>query len=116
LSLVSDQAVFLSQAALLIRHAPEVGLAVTAGELYRTPEQQRLYYESGRSRTMNSQHMKRLALDLNFFQLKTDGTLRLVSDSAAVRHLGAFWESLDPKNSWGGNWKSFPDLPHFERR
>jgi hypothetical protein len=30
--------------------------------------------------------------------------------------VGDHWESLDPKNSRGGNWKSFKDLPHFERR
>jgi hypothetical protein len=23
---------------------------------------------------------------------------------------------LNSKNSWGGNWKSFKDIPHFERR
>jgi hypothetical protein len=29
--------------------------------------------------------------------------------------LGAYWESLHPKNRWGGNFKSLVDCPHFER-
>jgi len=116
MGLVREQGLFLAQAAVLIRQAPEVGLVVTAGELYRTSEQQLIYFKNGRSRTMNSQHLKRLAIDLNFFERKPDGTLRLVYDGEGVRHLGAFWESLDPANRWGGRWSGFKDLPHFERR
>jgi hypothetical protein len=33
-----------------------------------------------------------------------------------LKPVGEFWESLDTKNSWGGNWNSFKDVPHFERR
>ncbi|WP_255990821.1 M15 family metallopeptidase [Chitinolyticbacter albus] len=111
-----EQAVFLQHVAELIRKAPELGLTLTGGELYRTPEQQALHIKNGRSKTMNSQHLKRLAIDLNFFETTPDGKLNLVQDSDAVRQLGAFWESLDTANRWGGNWQSFKDAPHFERR
>lgn len=117
MSLNREQIVFLQHVAELIRKAPEYGLLVTAGELYRTPEQQALHIRNGRSKTMNSQHLKRLAVDLNFFQEQPDGSLKLVYDGDNVRQLGAFWESLDPAaNRWGGNWASFKDTPHFERR
>ena len=117
MSLNREQMIFLQHVAELIRKAPDYGLSVTAGELYRTSEQQALHIKNGRSKTMNSQHLKRLAIDLNFFQEQPDGSLKLVYEGDSVRQLGAFWESLDPDaNRWGGNWSSFKDTPHFERR
>lgn len=117
MSLNRQQAIFLQHVAELIRKAPELGLTITGGELYRTPEQQAMYLRDGRSKTMNSQHLKRLAIDLNFFVEQPDGSLRLVYDDERVRQLGQFWESLDPSaNRWGGSWSSFKDVPHFERR
>lgn len=114
--LVREQSVFMLQLGELLRKAGEQGFAVAGGELYRTPEQQAFYIQSGRSSTMSSQHLKRLAIDLNFFRDGTDGGAQLVSDVEALRPLGQFWEGLDPANRWGGNWGSFKDLTHFERR
>ncbi|MGZ8182444.1 MAG: M15 family metallopeptidase [Methylobacter sp.] len=116
MSLNKEQAIFIQHVAELIRKAPELGLTLTGGELFRTPEQQALHIKNGRSKTMNSQHLKRLAIDLNFFEEQPDGSLKLIQDGDKVRNLGAFWESLDPANKWGGNWSSFKDMPHFERR
>lgn len=111
MSMVPEQSAFLQDAAKLIVYATEQGWTVTAGELFRTPEQQAIYVQTGRSKTLNSYHLKRLAIDLNFFK---DG--QLVYDVAALKPLGDYWESLSAKNSWGGSWGSFKDLPHFERR
>ena len=116
MSLVHEQWRFLRQVAELLRKADELGFFVSAGELYRTPEQQTLHVRNGRSTTMNSQHLKRLAIDLNFFREQPDGSLQLVQGVEELRPLGQFWESLDPANRWGGNWNSFKDTPHFERR
>lgn len=110
MALVTEQAAFLQDCAKLIQHAAEQGWTVTAGELFRTPEQQAIYVKTGRSKTSNSYHLKRLAIDLNFFR---DG--KLVYDRSALAELGGYWESLSPKNSWGGNWRTFVDLPHFQR-
>lgn len=111
MGIVNEQAAFLQDAARLIAYAADQGWTVTAGELFRTPEQQDIYVRTGRSKTQNSYHLKRLAIDLNFFKAGA-----LVYDVAQLKPLGTFWESLDPKNSWGGNWSSFKDVPHFERR
>lgn len=116
MTLTKEQAIFIQHVAELIRKAPELGLILTGGELFRTPEQQTLHIKNGRSKTMNSQHLKRLAIDLNFFEEQADGSLKLVQDGDKVHNLGAFWESLDPANQWGGNWSSFKDMPHFERK
>lgn len=110
MSLVEDQAEFLQHACRLINYATSLGFTVTGGELYRTAEQQAIYIRSGRSKTMRSNHLRRCAIDLNFIR---DG--KLIYDKGLLAPIGAYWESLHPKNVWGGNWKSFKDLPHFER-
>jgi len=111
MSLVIEQAQFLMDVCKLVVFATKQGLVVTGGELFRTPEQQEIYLKTGRSKTMNSYHLKRCAIDLNFFK---DG--KLVYDTKVLGPVGAYWESLNKKNSWGGNWNSFKDVPHFERR
>jgi hypothetical protein len=110
MSLNKEQAAFLLDACKLIQFATEQGWMVTGGELSRTPEQQALHVKAGRSKTMNSIHLKRCAIDLNFFK---DG--KIVWDKAQLEPVGAYWESLHPKNRWGGNFKSLLDVPHFER-
>ena len=110
MSAVRDQAAFLLDLCKLIEYATARGFVVTGGELYRTPEQQQIYVKTGRSRTMNSLHLQRRAVDLNFFK---DG--KLVYDKAVLAPLGLFWESLHPLNSWGGNGVKLVDVPHFSR-
>jgi hypothetical protein len=111
MSLVREQAAFLLDVSRLVNKATELGFVVTGGELFRTQEQQQIYMKTGRSKTMNSLHLRRCAIDLNFFK---DG--KLTYDIPTLKPVGDYWESLDPKNKWGGNWKSFKDVPHFERR
>jgi len=110
MSLSQEQAAFLLDACKLIQHATEQGFMITGGELSRTPEQQAIYFKTGRSKTMNSIHLKRCAIDLNFFK---DG--KIIWDKGIIAPLGAYWESLHPKNRWGGSFKSLVDCPHFER-
>lgn len=116
MTLMREQSAFLIHVAELIREADELGFSTVGGELYRTPEQQALHVKNGRDQTMQSQHLKRLAVDLNFFRDAPDGTLKLTNDVEELRPLGEFWENLDPANRWGGNWSLFKDIPHFERR
>ena len=108
--LVAEQAVFLLDVCKLIQFATEEGWVITGGELWRSPEQQELYFKAGRSKTMNSNHLRRCAIDLNFFW---NG--KLVWDKDFIRTIGEYWESLSPKNRWGGKFKGFVDVPHFER-
>jgi len=110
MSLVKEQAAFLLDVTKLIRHATDIGFVVTGGELARTPEQQAIYFKNGRSKTMNSIHLKRCAIDLNFFK---DG--KIIWDKSTLAPLGQYWESLHVKNRWGGNFSNLVDCPHFER-
>src|SRR4051812_38566547 len=86
------------------------GFTVTGGELARTHEQQEIYFKTGRSKTLTgSNHLVRCALDLNIFR---DGQLVGYPDLVPAGH---YWESLNPKNRWGGFFKTLVDTPHFER-
>ena len=108
MSMVDEQFAFLLDVAKTIQYAASLGLKVTGGELYRTAEQQQIYVKTGRSKTMKSKHLARLAIDLNFFR---DGKL-----TYDVPEVGKYWESLSSQNSAGMFWKAFKDGPHFERR
>jgi len=124
--LVNEQVEFARDIGELIAYSEEIGVELTFGEPYRPKTQQLLYFMGRtlqrvgntlrvskaprRSATMNSMHMKRLAVDFNLF---VDG--KLTWDIEDYRPLGEFWEELSPKNKWGGNWTKFRDAPHFQR-
>ena len=63
MSMVNEQAAFLLDMCRLIQHGTSLGFTITAGELYRTPEQQEIYMKTGRSQTMNSLHLQRLGIN-----------------------------------------------------
>lgn len=118
MSLNAEQAAFLLDFCDLIQFATQQGFTVTGGELQRPVEMQEIYVRTGRSKTMRSQHIRKLAGDLNFIR---DG--QLVYGYEELEPLGRYWESLSPKNHWGGNFDrdwdpatGWKDLPHFERQ
>lgn len=122
--MITDQAAFLLDFCKLIEYATSLGFQVTAGELLRTKEQQDLYVKTGKSKTMNSRHLEKMAGDLNFFQNgKWINGLPAKESAAILKKVGVFWESLSPHNRWGGSWRgliesgksTFYDVPHFER-
>lgn len=109
MGLRDEQMAFTADVILLLQKAHELGYEVTLGEVLRPIEMQRLYFQQGKSKTMNSQHLKKLAIDLNLF---FSGKL---CTAEQIRPLGTYWESLNSLNRWGGNFKTLVDGPHFER-
>ena len=107
MSLGREQELFSRDLCKLLSKAFEMGYEVRIGEVLRTVEQQDIYVKTGRSTTMNSQHLKKTAADLHFMK---DEKL------CYPEELGIYWQSLDPKNQAGMFWKTFKDAPHFERR
>jgi peptidoglycan L-alanyl-D-glutamate endopeptidase CwlK len=106
MSLGREQEAFSRDLVKLINKAHELGYEVRIGEVFRTVEQQEFYIKTGRSKTMNSMHLKKCAADLHFTK---NGSLIYPEE------LGHYWQSLDPANQAGMFWKSFKDSPHFQR-
>ena len=123
MSLRKKQSVFARNISKLILWAFDNGYEITLGEAYRTVDQQLLYYngytldkeESGlkvvktsrKSKTMNSKHLKKLALDINLFK---DG--KYMTTKEAFKPLADKWKSLHPKNVSGCDWGW--DFNHFQ--
>lgn len=110
MNLSNEQFEFIKDVSKLIEYCVNNNVKITGGELFRTKEQQDIYIKTGKSTTYNSNHLKRLAIDLNFFINE-----ELCYDKKLLQHIGNYWESLNTKNKWGGNYKTFLDVPHFER-
>ena len=106
MKLSEHQQAFAQDAARLILHVPELGYACTLGEALRTTEMAELYAKRGTG-IKNSQHIKKLAIDINLFK---DGVY--LSDTESHRPFGEWWESLNSLNRWGGRYK---DGNHYER-
>ena len=108
MTLRQHQSLFMKDTIMLMNYAYSLGYDLTYGEVNRDSRWQKMLIRLGLSWTMNSQHLKRLAIDLNLF---IDGKYQ--SSSEAHYKLGKYWESLSPYNVWGGR---FHDGNHYERR
>lgn len=87
----------------------------------RSVERQRELFNKGKSKTMNSRHLTGHAVDLIPYpfhgDVDQDGIPNIedwdqyypIADAmmAAAKEFGVDLE-------WGGNWKGFPDGPHFQ--
>jgi peptidoglycan L-alanyl-D-glutamate endopeptidase CwlK len=89
----------------------EVDFAVLEG--VRSLERQKELVSSGASTTLRSRHLTGHAVDLGAW---VAGGIRwdwpLYHKIAAAMQTSALREKIDIK--WGGNWKAFPDGPHFQ--
>lgn len=102
------QELFLLNAARLIIWANEQGYHVRPGELMRTVEQQKMYVQQGKSKTMNSRHIQKLAIDLYLVH-----NMKL-APRAMYAPLAKYWKSLHPDNVAGFDWGW--DANHFEMK
>lgn len=99
-------------------HVMEVAISVSPIQFMiveglRTLEQQRVYVAKGASTTMNSRHLTGHAVDI---APVIDGKIRwdwpLYHQIAPV--IKGVAQDLSIAIVWGGDWKRFPDGPHFE--
>lgn len=93
-----------------IKESP-LDFSITEG--LRTKERQKALFDAGKSQTMNSRHLTGKAVDIAVIK---DGTVtwdfkyyQLVAD-----HIKAVAKDMDIPITWGGDWQSFKDGPHFE--
>ena len=86
------------------------GVDFTVIEGIRNINRQRELYKAGKSTTMNSRHITGHAVDLAPWPISWDwGEFYPIAD--AMKEAA---EDLDISIDWGGDWKSFPDGPHFQ--
>ena len=114
MALIHEQAAFLRDLRRVLEFAEGRRLLVTGGELERSPEAQARLVQQGRSPGMDDPHLRKCAIDLNFF-VEREGRPEWVYRREELEPLGAFWEGLDPRNRWGGRREGGLDLAHFER-
>lgn len=113
MTLAQKQILFQRDLRKLMDFIESKGYTFTVGEVQRTKDQQALYYTQGKTKTLNSQHLKKLACDL-FIGKDDFDAFQPTWDITELEEFGDFWESLSPDNQWGGHWK-FIDAPHFQR-
>lgn len=122
MTLREKQSLFLLNVGKLILWANENGYELTGGELLRTTEQQILYFEGysvkkinsavklfktpPKSKTMKSDHLSKLAIDLNLF---IDG--KYITEGEKFKPIHEFWKSLNDDNYSGYEWGW--DYNHF---
>jgi len=135
MTLRQKQSLFAFNIHKLIEFAYKNGFELTFGESTRTPSQiilnffgydvvQRsdgptLVKRPRTSKTLESRHGVRLAVDFNIFIGD-----RLTNSPKEIKPLGDFWESLHTDNVWGGDWdrddnldeETFTDPYHFEMK
>jgi hypothetical protein len=115
MTLGQAQRIFTRNIGCLIEYAYTIGIELTFGHAWRSLEEQKRLKAEGKSQTLNSKHLDRLAVDFNFF---INGNLTYRYED--VKPLGDYWVSLHDKNRWGGDFNKngiadgFMDTPHFE--
>jgi len=123
MSLRKKQSIFALNVSKLIQFSYENGYEITLGEVLRTQDQQKLYFEgyklvkigsdlklaktSTKSKTMSSKHLKKLAIDINLFK---DG--KYLTKREDFKLLAEYWKSLHEKNTCGYYWRW--DMNHFQ--
>jgi peptidoglycan L-alanyl-D-glutamate endopeptidase CwlK len=89
----------------------DVDFGVSEG--LRSREKQRLMVKQGKSTTMNSRHLTGHAIDVYAW---VDG--KVSWEWAEYKKIAKAFKKAAKKLKvdidWGGDWKSFPDGPHFQ--
>lgn len=108
MKLSEKQCKFTFMVSNLIIFAYMNGMELTFGHVLRGKETQQRLVDKGLSWTMDSKHLKKLAVDFNLF---IEG--EYITNAEAYRPLGEYWKLLGGK--WGGDWEGKKtDVFHFE--
>ena len=115
MSLIEEQAGFLKDIRKLLDFADAQGFLVTGGELERSLETQSAYVKSGLEASMDSPHLRKCAMTLNFFRANANDQLEFIQKPADLDAVGTHWETLDPRNRWCGRQGKLVDSNRFVR-
>jgi peptidoglycan LD-endopeptidase CwlK len=87
----------------------EVDFTVLEG--LRTAERQKQLVDDGKSQTLNSLHLKGLAVDLAPLPINWNDIDAFLLVSKAMKSAA---QELGIKITFGGDWKTFKDYPHYQ--
>ena len=76
----------------------------------RSVERQKELVDTGKSTTMNSRHLNGHAVDIAPWPI----SWAWAAYSPIARVIKEAAEELDVDFEWGGDWKTFPDAPHWQ--
>jgi len=113
MKLSDQQALFTKNAVNLIQYLTEsLGWKVVMGEVWRREVTQKWLLEKGWTRTLKSDHLKKLAIDL-FVWIEGIFLDNAEENKEIMASAGNYWKSLHPQNYWGGDYKKLVDINHF---
>lgn len=104
------QSTFAHDVSKLISFIFWKGYTCTLGEAFRTKEQAEINVKN-HTGILDSQHCKRLAIDLNLFSPEGE----YLTKTSDYEQFGKYWEFINSRNNWGGNFLH-PDGNHFEAK
>ena len=79
----------------------------------RTVERQKELVKTGKSKTMNSYHLKGKAVDIAVL-IDNKVTWDFKYYKEVANHIKEIAKKLGYIITWGGDWKTFKDGPHFQ--
>jgi peptidoglycan L-alanyl-D-glutamate endopeptidase CwlK len=84
----------------------------------RSDERQKVLYDTGKSQTLNSKHLRQSdgyshAVDIAPYPIDWEDTDRFTHLAYLIKGIAA---SKGISIGWGGDWRSLVDCPHFELR
>lgn len=105
----------------IVKRALEISdVDFTVVEGLRTLKKQKEYFNKGASKTMKSKHLKQsdgfgYAVDLYPYY---DGSVQVEADYTYFKKIADSMKmaaaEFEVDITWGGDWKSFVDCPHFQ--
>ena len=95
---------------LAIKESP-YDFGVTSG--LRTEVEQRKLVAEGKSKTMNSKHLDGEAVDIAVYY-RGQLTWEFHYYKEVARHIKIIARELNVDITWGGEWKTFKDGPHYQ--
>ncbi len=110
MSLGDTQREFSRDIVYLKIHMLAMGYEFTEGDAYRDPRVHGVWGKKTSYSHAESLHKLRLAVDINLF---LNG--RYLTETKDHKQFGTYWESLNSKNKWGGNYPN-PDGNHYARK
>lgn len=98
-------------------HAMNLPFDLSISEGLRTLEKQKQYFREGKTKTLNSRHLSGNAFDIYPI---VDNKIPPANHSSwlelnkAIKQAAKEFGYKDSEWTWGGTWKSFKDMPHYQ--